>query len=218
MIGFLYGKVLFSDGVEIVILTNSGVGYQAYFSGVAIEGSSIGVFTSHVIKETSQEIFSFKNLRDKKAFELLLTVNGVGPKSAYSLVKTLGCENLIEAVTLDNKALLKEAPGVGLKSASQIILDLKDKIKKLKMYTNGTPTKMNMDSMAVDFDMESIKGEAVVQIASNGQEHLMKEALMACNELGFKESQILPIARKILSETSVQKSEQLVHLVLKQIG
>lgn len=217
MIGFLYGKVLFSDGVEIVILTNSGVGYQAYFSGVVAEGSMLGVFSSHVIKETSQEIFCFKNLRDKKSFEMLLSVNGVGPKSAYSLVKTLGCDSLIEAVTLDNKALLKEAPGIGLKSASQIILDLKNKIKNLKMYTANTPTKMNMESMAVDFDIDSLKTENMVE-SSGSQDHLMKEALMACNELGFKESQILPIARKILSETSVQKSEQLVHLVLKQIG
>ena len=213
MIGFLYGKVLFSDGNEIVILTNSGVGYQAYFSGVAVEGNSLGVFASHVIKETSQEIFCFKNLRDKKAFELLLSVNGVGPKSAYSLVKTLGCENLIEAVTLENKALLKEAPGVGLKTASQIILDLKDKIKNLKMYTANNPTKIKMDDLNVD----SLKSD-LPTISSNSSELLLKEALMACNELGFKEAQILPIARKILNETSVLKAEQLVHLVLKQIG
>jgi Holliday junction DNA helicase RuvA len=217
MIGFLYGKVLFSDGNEIVILTNSGVGYQAYFSGVAVEGNSLGVFASHVIKETSQEIFCFKNLRDKKAFELLLSVNGVGPKSAYSLVKTLGCENLIEAVTLENKALLKEAPGVGLKTASQIILDLKDKIKNLKMYTANNPTKIKMDDLNVDFDMDSLKSD-LPTISSNSSELLLKEALMACNELGFKEAQILPIARKILNETSVLKAEQLVHLVLKQIG
>jgi Holliday junction DNA helicase RuvA len=217
MIGFLYGKVLFSDGNEIVILTNSGVGYQAYFSGVAVEGNSLGVFASHVIKETSQEIFCFKNLRDKKAFELLLSVNGVGPKSAYSLVKTLGCDNLIEAVTLENKALLKEAPGVGLKTASQIILDLKDKIKNLKMYTANTPTKIKMDELSVDFDMDTIRAD-IPSTTQSGSEILMKEALMACTELGFKEAQILPIARKILSETSVLKAEQLVHLVLKQIG
>ena len=217
MIGFLYGKVLFSDGNEIVILTNSGVGYQAYFSGVAVEGNSLGVFASHVIKETSQEIFCFKNLRDKKAFELLLSVNGVGPKSAYSLVKTLGCENLIEAVTLENKALLKEAPGVGLKTASQIILDLKDKIKNLKMYTANNPTKIKLDELNVEFDMDSLKTDQALP-SSNSSELLLKEALMACTELGFKEAQILPIARKILNETSVLKAEQLVHLVLKQIG
>jgi Holliday junction DNA helicase RuvA len=144
-------------------------------------------------------------------------VNGVGPKSAYSLVKTLGCENLIEAVTLENKALLKEAPGVGLKTASQIILDLKDKIKNLKMYTANNPTKIKMDDLNVDFDMDSLKSD-LPTISSNSSELLLKEALMACNELGFKEAQILPIARKILNETSVLKAEQLVHLVLKQIG
>ena len=217
MIGFLSGKVLFSDGNEIVILTNSGVGYQAFYAGVATEGQGIGLFASHVIRETSQEIFCFKTLRDKKAFELLLTVSGVGPKSAYSLVKTLGCESLIEAVILENKNLLKEAPGIGLKSASQIILDLKGKIKNLKMYTQAQATKINLtETQGIDFDTDTLMQESRSSGLMN--DNLMKDALMACTELGFKEAQILPLARKILAENSIQKPEQLVHLVLKQIG
>jgi Holliday junction resolvasome RuvABC DNA-binding subunit len=85
------------------------------------------------------------------------------------------------------------------------------------MYTANNPTKIKMDDLNVDFDMDSLKSD-LPTISSNSSELLLKEALMACNELGFKEAQILPIARKILNETSVLKAEQLVHLVLKQIG
>lgn len=203
MIGYLQGKVMFSDGQEIIVLTNDGVGYQGYFSGIAAESTSISLFTTQVFRENSQEIYCFQHLRDKKAFELMLTVNGVGPKSAYSLVKTLGCEALINAVLLENKNLLKEAPGIGLKSASQIILDLKEKIKNLKMYSEESNT------------LSDIKTSRNPEMHSD---QVLQETLQACAGLGFKESQILPLAKKILGENKVLKSEQLLHLVLKQIG
>jgi Holliday junction DNA helicase RuvA len=217
MIGFLFGKVLFSDGHDIIVLTNSGVGYQAYYSQLVAEGSTIGLFASQVIREASQEIFCFKNLRDKKAFELLLTVNGVGPKSAYSLVKTLGCENIINAVMMENKNILKEAPGVGLKSASQIILDLKEKIKNLKMYTNQVPNKNELKNLD-DMEMPKLDESQSIATLSIHQETIISDAIMACKELGFKENQILPLAQKIMNENVIQKPEQLIHLVLKQIG
>lgn len=206
MIGYLQGKVVFSDGQEIIVLTNDGVGYQGYFSGVAAEDALISLYTTQVFRENSQEIYCFKHLRDKKAFELMLTVNGVGPKSAYSLVKTLGCEALIDAVILENKNLLKEAPGIGLKSASQIILDLKEKIKNLKMYSEESNTLS---------DIRVLKNNGNKEL---GTDILLQETLQACAGLGFKESQILPLAKKILGETKILKSEQLLHLVLKQIG
>lgn len=221
MIGFIYGKVLFSDGHDIIVLTSSGIGYQAYYSQLVAEGSTIGLYASQVIREASQEIFCFKTLRDKKAFELLLTVNGVGPKSAYSLVKTLGCENIINAVLLENKNILKEAPGVGLKSASQIILDLKDKIKNLKMYTNQAPNKMELKNLD-DMEMPDLSANQDIpnqnKMLNTHHESIISDAIMACKELGFKENQILPLAQKIMNENSIQKPEQLIHLVLKQIG
>ncbi len=79
MIGHLQGEVLFSDGNEVVVLTNSGIGYQIFFGNVLVEGSRASVFISHVIKEGSEELYGFKTLRDKKTFEMLIKVKGVGP-------------------------------------------------------------------------------------------------------------------------------------------
>ena len=96
MIGHLQGKVLFSDGVEVVMLTSSGVGYQIYFAKVLRERSIHSLYISHVIKEASEELYGFDTLREKKLFESLLSVKGVGPKSAYALIRALGFETICE--------------------------------------------------------------------------------------------------------------------------
>lgn len=213
MIGHIQGKVLFSDGVESIILTSSGIGYQVYFNRVLSEGSFQSLFISHKIKEASEELFGFPNLRDKKMFELLTSVKGVGPKGAFNLLGFLGTENIIESILLENKKTLTKAPGVGPKAAAQIILDLSKKISKIRMYS--TSYKLEADNLE---NLPAFKIGEVEQNFSNSTTHLlMDEALVACKELGFREEQIIPLAQKILNDNDVTKAEQLVHLVLKEI-
>jgi Holliday junction DNA helicase RuvA len=211
MIGHIQGKVLFSDGVESIILTSSGIGYQVYFNRVLSEGSFQSLFISHKIKEASEELFGFPNLRDKKMFELLTSVKGVGPKGAFNLLGFLGSENIIESILLENKKTLTKAPGVGPKAAAQIILDLSKKISKIRMYS--TSYKLEADNLE---NLPEFKIGEVEQNFSTSTTHLlMDEALVACKELGFREEQVLPLAQKILNDNDVTKAEQLVHLVLK---
>ena len=213
MIGHIQGKVLFSDGVESIILTSSGIGYQVYFNRVLSEGSFQSLFISHKIKEASEELFGFPNLRDKKMFELLTSVKGVGPKGAFNLLGFLGSENIIESILLENKKTLTKAPGVGPKAAAQIILDLSKKISKIRMYS--TSYKLEADNLE---NLPEFKIGEVEQNFSTSTTHLlMDEALVACKELGFREEQVLPLAQKILNDNDVTKAEQLVHLVLKEI-
>ena len=127
MIGWLSGTVLFSDGNEVILQTPSGLGYQVFCSFILPEGSQVGIYVSHVIKEAGQELFAFKSLRNKKLFELLLKVKGVGPKSAYALLSHISGEDLIQAILLENKSTLTQVSGVGPKAASQILLDLSQK-------------------------------------------------------------------------------------------
>lgn len=201
MIAYLSGKVLYCDGQEIIIKTNNGIGYQGLFNGIVAEGNDISLYVSHIFRETAQDLYFFKTMQDKKAFELFLTVNGVGPKSAFSLISSFSLDALVNAVLLENKNLLREAPGIGPKTAAQIILDLKDKIKNLKIFN---------DSISVDTPI----GKAI----NSSEKFILKDALSACFELGFKESDVLPIANKILSENKINKSEQLIQLILKSLG
>jgi Holliday junction DNA helicase RuvA len=206
MIGYLQGEVVFSDGHETVLLTSSGVGYQVYFHQILAEGTTSNIYVSHIIKEADEELYGFLTLREKKLFELLLTVKGVGPKSAYNLICNISPDKLIEAIALENKASLTKVPGVGPKSAAQLILDLKDKILKMKMYTLDKNNKERLPMPQPELNYSDAPNARVIN-----------DAIMACKELGFREDKVMPLIQKVMNENKIQKSEQLVHLVLKEI-
>lgn len=219
MIGFLQGNVLFSDGSELVVQTISGVGYQVYHQKIVPEGVTINLFISHVIRENSQELYGFTSLREKKLFEMLTSVKGVGPKSAYALVASLGADAIIEGVQFENKKTLTKAPGIGQKAASQIILDLQSKIYKVNGYSKNPLQSAPREIIEGEVQNVMVFEEAQpIQENANTSSHaLLQDVLMACKELGFKEESVLPIAQSLLKDNSLQKPEQLLHLVLKEM-
>ncbi len=222
MIGHIQGKVLFSDGAEAIISTNSGIGHQIFYSQVLPEGEPIALYIAHVIKEDSQSLFGFNTLREKKLFELLLTVKGVGPKSAFSLVGSVGFDQVCEAITLENRKILTLAPGVGNRAAAQIILDLASKILSVKMYSDkyDSGREQRPDSTQ-ELALNQLPLSPVEKpLGTRGagkinHQQMINDTIMACKELGFNEDQVLPQATKLLREGSVTKPEQLIHLVLK---
>lgn len=216
MIGFVTGEVIFSDGNEVILQTTSGIGYQIFYNKVLAEGAEAGLFISHIIKEDSQTMYGHHSLRAKKLFEMLLTVKGIGPKSAYGLISNLGVNEIINAVNLEAKNSLTKVPGLGTKGAAQIILDLAGKIDRVKMYSDArkiVKTKpLSATSVATIFTDEEIV------ISNQGNNHeILNDTLMACKELGFKEEKVIAIAQKILGANQISKAEQLIHLVLKEI-
>lgn len=218
MIGHIQGEILFSDGTELIVLTPSGIGYQIYYNGIVPEGQRIALYTSHIIREANQELFAFRTLREKKLFELLITVKGIGPKSAFSLMASLQVNDICQAIAFDNKKALTAAPGVGPKAAAQIILDLQSKIHRVMMFGES----YTVDHVIVPSGQEKLQEIAASLVLSQSnsalsQQHILQEAVMACKELGFKEEKIIPLAQKIMAEVDVQKAEQLVHLVLKGV-
>ncbi len=220
MIGFLTGEVLFSDGQECIIQTPSGIGYQVYYHRVLIEGTMAAIFIAQIIKEDSEHLYGFHSLRAKKLFELLLTVKGIGPKSAYNLICTLGVSEIINAVNLEAKATLTKVPGLGTKGAAQMILDLAGKIDKVKMYSDSSRVFKAQSSIAAVSQLsvaeELTFTEEIPAVFAN-QHDIMNDTLMACKELGFREEKIIPLAQKILGANLITKPEQLIHLVLKEL-
>jgi Holliday junction DNA helicase RuvA len=220
MIGFLFGEVIFSDGNESVLQTSSGIGYQVFYNKVLVEGTQAAIYISHIIKEDSETLYAFHSLRAKKLFEMLLTVKGIGPKSAYGLISNIGVNEIINAVNLEAKSTLTKVPGLGTKGAAQIILDLTGKIDRVKMYSDTSKTfktispllKSNITEM-----FDEVKNSENTISSSSNQHEILNDALMACKELGFKEDKIIPIAQKILGANLISKPEQLIHLVLKEI-
>ena len=229
MIGVISGKVLFSDGVETILYTPSGVGYQIYCRHILPEGETTSLYISHVIRETSEDLYSFRSLREKKLFELIMTVKGVGPKSAFNLVASMNVEEIINAIQSEQKKTLTKIPGVGPKAASQIILDLQSKIQKVRMYSSDflknqksreNPSTETLDvNISRELKSESEAFESDSELSENeiSQQSILDDTLLACKNLGFSDSSIIPLAQKILRENDIKKPEQLVHLVLKEV-
>jgi Holliday junction DNA helicase RuvA len=134
MIGQIKGIL---DTVEIdhVIVDVGGIGYQIglptnTMSKLPAVGKEIKFYTYQVIKEDGHYLYGFLSREEKNLFKLLLTVNGVGPKSALSIIGSFELNNLVGAITKGNAAYLSSVPGIGSKTAQKVILDLKEKVSK----------------------------------------------------------------------------------------
>lgn len=201
MIGYVSGTVIYSDSQKSIILTAQGIGYEVHTATPLVPNKDTALFISHIIREDAQNLFGFETADDKKFFEMLLSVNGIGPKSAFALVSHLGMSQIITAITLENVDVLKSAPGVGKKSAEQIILSLKDKVTKLEV---GMVTKE-----------KPLKTGAKVKEDTHLNAFLVKETLAACQGLGFRDQDVLPMIQKHMA--SVSKPEELLKLILKEL-
>ena len=211
MIGCLKGTVIDSGENKILVLTSSGVGYEVFFSSENLNRlqiqSDVLVHTTNIIKETSNELYGFTTSDEKKIFELLISVKGVGPKSAFSMVTSIGPREIVQAILMDNKKCLCSAPGIGKKAASQIVLDLSDKISKFSGLMNFTNKKTD--------GLE--QQDAFMTSSDAPADKFLNETVMACKELGFKETEVSSLAMDILNRTNITSSEQLIHQVLKEL-
>ena len=203
MIGYLSGTVVYSDTNKSILLTAQGVGYEVHTATPMVPNRDVALFISHIIRETTQDLYGFESVEDKKFFEMLIDVNGIGPKSAFSLISHLGVQQIISAITFENSDVLKSAPGVGKKSAEQIVLSLKDKVSRLEI---GFAVKE-----------KPVKTGAKVAESSAANAHLVKETLAACQGLGFKDQEILPMIQRHLQMGSASRPEELVKIILKEL-
>jgi Holliday junction DNA helicase RuvA len=203
MIGYISGTIIYSDSQKSLILTNSGVGYEIHHSTPMVPNKNVSLFISHIIREQSQDLYGFESVEDKKFFEMLLDVNGIGPKSAFALISHVGVQQIISAITLENVDILKSAPGVGKKSAEQIILSLKDKVSKLEI---GLHVKENPVKPGVTLSGEHKMDPLVV-----------REALAACQGLGFRDQDVLPLIQRHLQDGMQKRPEELVKMILKEL-
>ncbi|MBR1647614.1 MAG: Holliday junction branch migration protein RuvA [Selenomonadaceae bacterium] len=134
MIGYLSGEVkfLFGDGC---ILDVNGVGYKIFLDANAKQNLNVGdtaeFFIHTAVREDAITLFGFKDAATLEFFELLLTVSGVGAKTAQVVVSKISASEFARAVTMQDTKTLTRLPGLGKKSAERILLELKDKIKPL---------------------------------------------------------------------------------------
>ncbi|CAG0982829.1 Holliday junction ATP-dependent DNA helicase RuvA [Methylophilaceae bacterium] len=131
MIGRLNG-VLLEKTPPLVLIDVNGVGYEcevpmSTFYNLPAIGERVVLLTQFIVREDAQLLYGFGSDRERLTFRQLLKVNGVGAKSALSILSGLSVDDLVQAVALQDAALLTRVPGVGKKTAERLLLELKDK-------------------------------------------------------------------------------------------
>ena len=131
MIGRLSGILLEKTPPHVLIDVN-GVGYEcevpmSTFYNLPAIGEKAVLLTQFIVREDAQLLYGFGSDQERRTFRQLLKVNGIGAKSALAILSGLSVEDLVQAVALQEPALLTRVPGVGKKTAERLLLELKDK-------------------------------------------------------------------------------------------
>ena len=131
MIGHLRGKIEEKFG-NFLTLDVNGVGYEVAVTASDFENTQLGeekkFYTYHAIRENAEDLYGFTSLAAKKIFELLIGVQGVGPKAAMAILSLAEAEEVRNAIANADAAFVAKASGVGKKTAERVIVDLRDKV------------------------------------------------------------------------------------------
>lgn len=184
-------------GQNLAVVDCGGVGFELNVTVNTLSRLSVGerarLFVFDYVKEDCFDLFGFATKSEKRCFEMLLTVSGVGPKAALSILSAVTPETLALAVMSGDEKALTSAQGVGKKIAQRVILELKDKLAKQSELPNFTP------SAAV----------------SSGGSAALNDALTGLAVLGYGTAEI----NAALKNTDIAglSAEEIIKAVLKQM-
>ena len=133
MISYIKGTLedTMEDGI---IIENNGIGYDIkttsrLLMGFPKRGSQMKIYTYLYVREDALSLFGFADKEELQTFQLLIGINGIGPKAALAILSTLSVNELRFAVLSQDVKTISKAPGIGKKSAERLIIELKDKMK-----------------------------------------------------------------------------------------
>ena len=166
-----------------VVIDVGGLGYKIFMSDSAIDklgdiGDIVKVHTYYRVREDDISIFGFNSLEELRMFELLISVSGIGAKTAISMLDVCEPTEFALAIISEDVNTLKQLPGIGAKSAQRIILELKDKMKKEQQIQELTRTSKNENHQKTKLE-EKIESEEKID-----------EAMAALQVLGYNKREI----------------------------
>ncbi|PCH78224.1 MAG: Holliday junction branch migration protein RuvA [Flavobacteriaceae bacterium] len=193
MITHIRGKLVEKNPTYVVV----EAGGLGYFLNISLntfsqlpDDESIFIYTYLSVKEDSQTLFGFTTKIERELFKLLISVSGVGPSIARTMLSSMSTDEIKHAIASGNADIIQSVKGIGVKTAQRVIIDLKDKI--LKSYT-------------ID--------EVSLPLSNTTKE----EALSALEVLGFVHKQAERVIDKILVSDANLKVEQLIKMALKKL-
>ncbi len=142
MIAHLIGTITEKTDNSVIVDVH-GVGYEVTLPNPDAEqlhlDDQVKIYTYHAVRENAEELYGFSTLAAKRLFELLLSVNSIGPKAAISILSLGAPEEVRNAIANTDSAFIAKAAGVGKKSAERVIIDLRDKV--------GLPSKIGSSTI-----------------------------------------------------------------------
>jgi len=192
MISYLKGKIL-NKGQNFAIVEVGNVGYKVFLNPTALikleTGKEAELYTHQYVREDALDLYGFKTPEELEFFELLLSISGVGPKSALGVLAIASVGNIKESISRGDPSLLTKVSGIGRKTAERVVLELREKI----------------DGLAYQGKQKAGDGAAV-----SGEEI---DALMA---LGYSMSQAREALRQV--DKKIKDSGERIRQALKKMG
>lgn len=180
MISYIKG-ILEDMSLGMVVVDNHGIGYQMMvpMRGESFPkiGQEIKIYTHMHVREDDVSLFGFLSKEEKEAFELLIGVNGIGPKVGLSVLSTLSVYELKMAVISEDVKTISKTPGLGPKGAKKLILELKDKLSFEELEEDGVGAEI-FDTSADSSDSVMITIEGLVSLG-----YSKSEAAIAVNKV-----------------------------------
>ncbi|HLT65342.1 MAG TPA: Holliday junction branch migration protein RuvA [Flavobacterium sp.] len=193
MISFIKGRLVEKTPTEVIVDVN-GVGYQINISlhsySLLPADELITLYTYLQIKDDAHTLFGFVQKLEREIFKLLISVSGIGANTARNMLSYIHPNELLQAIAAEDVKTIQSIKGIGLKTAQRVIIDLKDKVLKMK-------------------DIDEI---SVVAHNTNAD-----EALSALEVLGFVRKTAEKAVKKIVEQHPEAKVEEIIKLALKNL-
>ena len=201
MLYYLIGTVS-EIGQSSIILEVGGIGFQVNTSLQTISdvktGSQVKLYISESIGENNYDLYGFSEQREKRFFELLISISGVGPKAAISVLSVMNTDELVHAVMTDDIKALTAAPGIGKKIAQRILLELRDKLGA------------ELPNLASSIS-DSVKQPGKLPYENQA----IFDAMAGLSVLGYSSAEVSAIIRR--SDWTGMTAEQIIREVLKNM-
>ena len=173
MIAYLKGKIINETDKSIILLVE-GIGYEIFlpnkFLSKIKKEQELDLYIYHKQKEDAQELYGFENLGEREFFVKLISVSGVGPKSALNVMSIASIQDLKEAIVSGDVDIFKKVSGIGTKTAERIVVELKNKFGSLSTH---------------NVDNQDLKNDSNLEIFE------------ALNALGFNDNEVREVYNKI---------------------
>jgi Holliday junction DNA helicase RuvA len=204
MIASLRGTLL-ERGDGFAVIEAGGVGYLVQVSTPTLVklpavGAEVKLYTRHIVREDAQLLFGFAERDELKLFDLLIGVNGVGPRIAIAVLSGLAPAQFARAVRDENIAMLTAVNGVGRKTAERLVVELRDKLEFLP--SSGPPAPAE----------QGARGRKTPRVLEKNER--FEDAVAALVTLGYSASQATDAVRRVSEQAADAAAEELVKRAL----